>query len=487
MAARRYLWKIDKWNGGMADDLKTGGLGAFAYGDGFDIRDESGLLQVAAKPVKDSDATVDQLAKWIELNPTNNDMYAYAGDEIYKETGGTYSLARSLSGDSPAGQGLADFDGYLYYSRDTILGRFDYASTWTDSWQTGLSSSPWHPKLRFKNLLLVGHGRYVGTVDGVGTGTAQALVLPPGYHVRSMFRVGRYAAILCTRGSSISDSEEGMLFFWDGTSGTYNDFMPVPGNPHAGIALNNKIVVIAGVQPKILESQGGEFQVVQEIPRVAVGKTAEVWPGAIDVWRNLVHFGISDGTSTEVLRMVHNWGTKNGKFDLATGPVLNAEYPTSAGVKAGTGVQIGAIKKIGTTIRFAWKSASSYGIDEVDTTLFQDSATYRSLIFDRESAYEKIASKIVIELAGKLKTNEQVDVKITRTPYDDKDFADSANYITGSLTTANKTKLELSLEEKNVAMRSRDLALEITLGGSASTKPKAKRAWVEFTEDADVL
>lgn len=482
---RKYLWKQDRWYGGQSDDSRTGPAGSARYLLGWDIHDDSGLLKVGAKPVKDSSTVITKLVTWMDINPTTSDMYHYAEDTIYKEASGTYTSVHTLTGDSPNGQGMCDFNLYLYYMRDTILGRFNYDATWTDSWQTGLTSARWHPMYRFKNLMLIGHGRYVATVDDVGTFTLARLTLPVGYYVRQFFKVGTYVAILATKGQNITDSEDGFLFLWNGSSETYDDYKPITGNPHAGMAMNNKMVIIAGNPATIQESLGGEFKVIQQIPDIGIGKTAEVYPGAIDVWRGLIHFAISAGTSTTVLRTVNSWGVKNAKFEQVTGSVLNPAYPISTGTLAGTGMQITAVKKIGTTLRYAWKDSTTYGVDEIDTTLLQASATWRSLSFDRQSPYEKVADRLIIELAGALNTDETVEAKVSVEPYDDPTFIDTTSYVTGTLSTAGKKRLEVPLVVSGVPIRSADLHIEITSGGTAATKPTIKRAWIQITEDDD--
>lgn len=489
--AENYFWKVDRWNGGYTKDSRIGLPGAFRYGVGLDYRSDSGLLQLANRPVKDSDSDVDVLTHWIDINPANNDVYSYGSNgDIVKESGGTYTLARAVTADNAAGQGMADFDEYLYYAQDTQLGRFDYSSTWTDNWQTGLTSATWHPMARFKNLLLVGHGRYIGTVDDVGTWTAQALTLPPGYYARSIFKVGNFACILATRGQNISDSDEGFMFLWNGTSETYNQATPLDGNPHAGIAINNRIIIIAGVQPVILESLGGVAEIKKTIPKVGIGKTAEVFPGAIDQWRNMAFFGISDGTDTNVLRAVYSYGARDKENEITD--TLNVPYPTSeydsqSGNITGTGVQIGAVRKVGTTLRFGWKDGSNYGIDEVDTTQYLTEGVWRSLAFDNTSPYEKLPQKVKAEFAGGLAANETITIKISDDPYGDDDFSETTGLESAVANTTGDKKLELPLVVVDDQIRSADLHLELTLTGNGSSTPKMKRIWVEVDEDTDTI
>lgn len=484
---KKFLWKNIKFNGGESEDIRMGPAGSFRYGVGNDIHRDLGQLSVALKPVLNSDSTIDDVVTWIEPHPTNGDIYTYVMDKITKISSGTYSDVRAIAAGSPAGQGLADFDGYLYYRTGTTLGRFDYSSTWDDSFQTGLESMTTPATmLRFKNFLLVPNGRYLATLDDVGTFTAQRISLPPGYTIRSMYRAGSFAVIAAVRGVQITDSDEGMLFLWDGTKTTYNDYIPLNGNPHAVISKDNKIVVIAGEQPMIQESVGGIAEVMHRIPNVGLGKTAEVYPGAIDRWNGKIYFGISAGTSTSVLRVVREWGAKNGAFPDVSNPL----FPISTGTLTGIGVQITALKKIGTTIYFAWKDGSSYGIDKVDTTQFQTESVLRSLATDHESPYVKTGTRAIVEFIGALKTDEYVTLKVGKDPFDDPTFATASTYIsqTASYSAGVTTKLlNLPFNQQSVGIQARDLHFELRLGGTGSTRPAIKSVWVEVEEQRDIL
>lgn len=479
---RQYIWKTDRFFGGQSEDSRVGsGPGAFRNGSGLDYQQDSGLLQIANLPVADDGGVLDQAPRWFEIRPSNGDVWMYGTTKIYKEVSGTYSAVRTLSGDSPNGQGLCEFNGALYYATDTQLGRTTDYSAFTDNYQTGLTSSPWHPMCRFRNALLIGHGRYIATLEDDTTWTLAALTLPPGYNVRSIFPAGAFVVILATRGSTISASDQGMMFLWNGFADTYNSFIPLNGNPHAGIALNNELIILSGIQPSIQKSLGGVAQIMQNLPNVGVGKTAEVWPGAIDIWNNQVYFGISDGTSTTVNRMVHSFGAKNARFPQSLNPI----FPTSVGNLTGTGVQITAVKKIGTTLRFAWIDGSDEGVDEIDLTQYQTNGIFRSLAYDHDSPYEKIPSKFMVELAGGLAEGEVITGKVSGDPYGDPTFASAP--VSGSQSTDGEKILEIPMKVNTSPVRSRDLQFEVTLTGDNSSTPKVKRIWMEFEEADDQL
>lgn len=493
---KHYFLKEDRWNGGMSEDSRIGDPGSFRWGIGNEIRRDTGYIGVAKKPINITpNNEVTDPIYWIEEDPDSGEVYYYGGRNIYKEVDGHTSVVHVVTEDGANAQGLQYFNRAIFYRSPTKLGRYDLeTNSWDDSWQTGLSTTrKWGPMCNVKNVLLVGHGRYIGTVDDVNFWIPQALTLPPGYFVRSIFRAGSYAVILATFGEDIEASDKGMMFLWDTTSDVYNDFIPIEGNPQAGIAHKNKITIIAGMQPTIQQSLGGQTEIVQGIPHIEDGKTVEIYPGAIDIWRNMVHFGISAGTSETVIRAIYNYGSKNSRLLDS----LNPEFPTSqfdeSGDMAdllGSNVKITACKRIGTTFRFAVEQDGEYWVDEIDLEQYQSQSIRRSLAFDRRSPYEKSISKMLIELKGQLQTGESVTVKISPDPYGDDDFSDTTSVV--SLTETYdadeiKKTIELPLTAQTNEIRSRDIHYEIRLMGTGSTRPSMKRIWGQIMEDQDQL
>lgn len=485
-----YLWGVSGWQGGLAEDDWIGLAGAFRYGTGLDIRNNTGLLSIASKVVNDSGTNVNKLISWIEpaLSQANGDEYYYGQDTIYKRTSaGVWSTAHTLSSDSPNGQGMAEFAGALYYRTATKLGRFDY-STWNDSFQTGLTSSAkWGPVCAFKNYLMVGHGNYVATLDQVGVWTLQRLILPPGYNVRHIFVAGSVSCILATRGLNISDSNSGMMFTWRGASPNYDDYIPLHGNPHTGIAYNNSIYIISGKDPIFEITQGGQSTALQGIAGTGLGNTAEVYPGAMAIDRNLIHFGLSDGTSPTIWRGCYTFGARNAKFPTA----LNPELPISTGHIAGTSVQITAVKQIGTSFRIAWKDTGAtqqYGVDTVNPTQYQTSATYDSLFFDHGDPFLKIPKRLMVQLAKPLNTGESVMVKISGNTYSDTNFTDATSIMTATINTAGQVWADIPVESQTTGfIQSRDLKMRIILNGPGTSTPVLKRVMVFIEPQVDVI
>ena len=68
---------------------------------------------------------------------------------------------------STAGKTIAYLKGVLYYffntASDSQIGAYDLATTFTDAWQTGLVKATLIPVATKEDIMLFGHGRYVGT------------------------------------------------------------------------------------------------------------------------------------------------------------------------------------------------------------------------------------------------------------------------------------------------------------------------------------
>lgn len=488
---KQYISNDERWNGGLAEESRFDVANSGRFLIGADIRSDAGLFSVAHKPVRHDNGVVAGEIDWIEPRPEFDEVYYYGGNKIYKEENDVTTLLHEMDQDDPNGQGLAHFDGYLYYRTATRLGRYDYNATFDDDWQVGLSSSPyWSPLQVVKNVLLVGHGRYVGTIDDVGYWTPERITLPPDYHVRSIFRSGSYAIILATYGKEIGKSEKGMAFIWDTTAKSYNDYIPLDGNPHAGISHKNRIIIFAGQKTTIQESLLGTTDIVQTLPRLADADTAEIYPGAVDIWRNLVHFGISAGTSNTVIRAVYNWGAKNIKAPHS----LNPEFPTSMFDTSGdidndllsSSVQITACKKIGTTLRYAFKSGSTYGVDQIDLSQYQSQAIFRSLAIDLGTPLMKTTERGLIELANKINENETVTLKLSTEPWEDEDFS-SSEAASMSVSTEDEKVLEFATVVNDAPIRGRDLHYELRIAGTGSTRPVVKRVAISQMIDPDVL
>ena len=76
--------------------------------------------------------------------------YGGGGDTIYEITSSSIDNIHTISGTSPIVEDVIDYNGDLYYSyndgSDGYIGKYDYDSTWNDTWQGPFGNDP-HPML----------------------------------------------------------------------------------------------------------------------------------------------------------------------------------------------------------------------------------------------------------------------------------------------------------------------------------------------------
>lgn len=246
-----------------------------------------------------------------------------------------------------------------------------------------LVNDAWHPMKQMLNLMAIGNERYLATYDGLSYDPMR-LTLPAGYRIRSLAYWREYLCIGTWRGEEVTDYDEGKIFFWDGISDTYNFFIDVPeGSINAMQGTKGKLYIIAGYSSDLLLYMGGDSaQKIKRIPNVDISKYVEVYPGAMTMWRTLIHVGIAAKSDSDLIQKgVYTWGSLNRNYDDS----LNYDYPISTGTRTGTDTRIGMVIANGRKLLIGWNVGTAYGVDEVDPTgACFTTATYESLVEDAQ-------------------------------------------------------------------------------------------------------
>lgn len=249
------------------------------------------------------------------------------------------------------------------------------------------TDNDYHPMLFFPAALgmAIGNGNFLAVYDGIAYRSSgpnegnERLQFAKEEKVRCLATVGDYLAIGTWKGDDIDDHGYSNLYFWDGSASSYNAFKKMNGEINAMVTGDDGLLYVWHGGFGYISVYDGSLTLVKTIPQVGENKFIEIFPGAVGNWNGKTIFGISDGDSTTVSRGIYSYGRKTKNYPMA----LNLEAPISTGTVTGTGLQIGAVMGIGPDRYFVgWKDASTYGVDKVDTSTDQASATYESLIFD---------------------------------------------------------------------------------------------------------
>jgi len=455
---------IDEFFGGIAIGNKQGSRASFKFTQSADIQSDPNEVSVLKAAAKVSGSTVDTLVKWIvDATPHDTNRYFYGeSGAIFRETsGGTWSKLQTTS--DSGGQGMDVFNDYLYYAADTQLGRYGPLSgtpTFTDNWQTDLnntSSSNIAPVKAFKDGFAVGNGNDLGWYDG-STWDQNKVVLPPGFNIRTLEVIDEFLVVGAWRGDTVLDSEQGFLFTWDGSSSTFNAFVPTDGAPNAITNNGNTLQSVIGTKGAIF-TDSAPFNRTNRIPKLGSNEYLEVLPGAMTVWRNQAYIGVSGNTdSSTVEQGVYSFGTISS--DVYP-PALNFAYQVSTGTTTGTTLKIGAVKGIGDELYFSWDDNGTYGVDRVK--LSNDNAAtavIETLIFDNNDPLRDKVAKVVKCLHSSLASSEGIKIE-----YDINRSGSWTEAVDNTTSSTTETRIDLSQK------RFKEIQFRLTLTATASTKP----------------
>lgn len=335
----------------------------------------------------------------------------------------------------------------------------------------------YHMMKEFTNLLCIGNGRFLATLDDSEVYDSERLVFSKGEKIRCLEVIGDYLAIATWKGDDIGDHGESKIYFWNGTSLFYTSFIIVDGQVNAmkndG---NNALYILHGTEGRLSVYTGGITQ-VRKLKDVGENKTIEVYPQAMTTWEGLLRFGISDGTSTEVARVIYTYGRKDKDFPRS----LSKDYPISVG-DTDNGVQIGAILGLNaSTFLVSWKNDSTYGVDIIDTANDQTTTNFETLRIDAgDPNKEKIAKTVSIRFAP-LATDQSIKVYY--------DVNNSGSYILlGTADTAGS--IYKSFAMPNNKKRFFEIQIKVELiysdAGSQTDAPEFYSLEIEIDKDGKV-
>lgn len=463
----KYLL-IEDWSGGLSEGEMKGGIGSFRFGQGLDYQSNPDAITAEFALVKDSGSTVADLVKHFDFSPLQNDLYCI-GDvgKIYlKDNLTTWSLLQTTS--NCTGQGLAVFNDYLYYMQNTQLGRYGSLAgspSFTDNYKTSLTGGPLKT---FLNQLLVGNGRYLATLDDASVWNATRLTFPPGWFVQDIAVRGEYAAIAVNNATTLAKSTRGVVFYWDGTSHSYNNFYEVmDGGGISSIQGNQDSLWIFPGHAGNIYIDTSRNTKAKRVPFVGRGKTSYVYPGASDNFGGMLVFGPGAGSSATIYKGVY----KYGQPDQGLGLSLNFAYPLSHGVVQGTAVEVGAVFALGAQMYVGWKNSSTYGVDLLSTTAQQSSVVYESR---RKSFNSRAKIQRINVYHDPLLTGESITVKYKA----DKEASWAAYDAAVSYSASDSATSHLLNKEFSAT----DLEVQLTLAGT--TVPVVHKVIIEYDEEA---
>lgn len=347
-------------------------------------------------------------------------------------------------------------------STASSLATADYST-----WATRLvhPTNGFHPIYQFLQYYMILNERYVAAWEPISQSepsktefNQHRLTFPSGYECTSGAEYQEYFAIATEKRSADADNEyqTGKIFFWDGTSTTYNFTIDVPdGAPYGMYSSKNVLYYMAG--GSWWAWSGGNPVKITQLPNTDTeytdaGTYIVNYPHTMAIRNSILLAGFpSETSSTSIEHGIYSYGSRSRNYPDS----LGYSYTISTGNMTNGTLRIGMVKSFGDKLYVSWRDASNYAVDIVDPHSEPfPTAVWESLIFDNERPdKEKEAVSYTLSFVD-LPTGASVTPKYK---------IDRGDWVAGDTVTSGNTA------RININKRYREMQLGYTLAATTAT------------------
>lgn len=254
-----------------------------------------------------------------------------------------------------------------------------------------------HAQVTFQQFECITNGRYLSVWEPLGDPAPsnsewerQGLTFPPGYEGCGETVFNEYlvvATMLTVTGDHTA--QQGILFYWDGLSSTYNYFTPIPeGYPESLHTYENAIYYQAGGNWYTITSVAATPQKIRRLPGTEDIFNETNQQTHINPNMGTVRYGIhllgwpSTTTNQSISYGVYSWGQTDTTQNYSFG--YSYVLSTGSQFKSDTNnLTIGMVKNFGNILHISWLDSGVYGVDVVDADSNPSAfAKWESLIED---------------------------------------------------------------------------------------------------------
>lgn len=228
-----------------------------------------------------------------------------------------------------------------------------------------LVNDSYHPIKEFLDFMVIGNERYLAKYEAGNIYNPHRLTLPSGYRIRCLAYWRGMIVAGCWKGTSITDYDDGLLVFWNGTDEGITESIHVPeGGVNAMFGTKDVLYLVAGYTGEILVYSGGGSAVkFNKIPKMEAGEYVEIAPGSMDMWRSNIHMGVNLNTDSET---IHKGVYSIGSSNVAYPHSLGFDYPTSLGDQVSSMVKTSMVFPSGQNLYVGWQNGNAFGIDSIN-------------------------------------------------------------------------------------------------------------------------
>jgi len=333
------------------------------------------------------------------------DVTVVIHDPLHRQIAAKTLTASELTTLLPTGAGEVDFDfspvaELLVKPNARVYHAHVYASTGTtklvttsadnlntadfelDASRLVPTRNGFHCMEHFLQYIAVQNGRYLSLYEPLSDSNPSnleyvrhKLTLPDGFEGCGMAKTDEFLIQAFEKVSTDTTriSNEGLLVFFDGLSGSYNFYIELTeGAPQALYVKGNIPHIIVG-NTLYVYLGGKELTRVRDLPNTdndftAVKETTRLYPYSMGVFKKLLHIGFPGTTTNEQLEYgIYNYGTVMPEFPSSFGlqyQLSHGEAHTDVGA---TELKIGTVRGFGDELYIGWQKGDQYGLDIIDS------------------------------------------------------------------------------------------------------------------------
>jgi hypothetical protein len=348
----------------------------------------------------------------------------------------------------------SDSTGSVFVGTVNDFGTADF-EIWAD--RLIQSNNGLHPIEKFLQYTCVGNERYLSVWEPLSESPSNEewlrhkLVFPAGNEVCGLAANDEFLCIATEeRGTNSSRSfQRGKLFFWDGLSATYENYIDITeGAPQSVYTYNNMIYAIVSgalycwpggknlIKLRTIADTDSEYSDTTD--------TTFNYPNMMAVRRNTLLVGYPSSSTNQSLEYgVYSWGQRDKNFPMSFG--LNYSISTQTRFNTGGNLKIGCVRSFGDSLYIAWRDGNDYGLDLVDNSSDPaPSGSWESMEFESGDATTDNQAVAVVATFG-----AGIPSGYTITPKYRVDWATTWTY-GDPLTTTNEYRMDMTTRFKMI-------------------------------------
>lgn len=474
---------IKDWQNGVS----TSPLKGFSEIVNLNVRSQDGFVEMANKVVNVGNISTLYAIRKMTADNSLNVWGVNSTSVVYRISGTTPTEITGNTAGTP--YGMIYYNDYIYVARSTALDRYgplSGAAAWANSWQA-LQSALYHPMLvTQENVLHIGNGRYVATVNSSDTFNGTALDLSPAYVITALEELGTDLMIGTISGTAGNIGVRADIFPWDRVSASYK--FPIRlgvSGIQALKTLQNTLYIVAG--DAIYVTNGSSAQKLVDTATLfrALPTTSGSLPilttvdfQAIASYRNRLLIGFSwfSGGNWDGAVSFGIWAYENGRWYLD-------RLTSNGGTDFIQNAAIGAIVPISdATYYFSWSygAPASHGVDRARQDVLTDvfHSNYEPFF---ATAFYKIGTilnprsiqQIELTLGKKLVTGQGIRLKYRTSLADD--WTTIGTYDFATYGGVSKLDIPFIVSTDSIQFR-----VEFTTNGTGIVSPQLQEIRVTF-------